>query len=242
MCSVSKKQLALVTLLLSTAVWTSAYGLKARPLHAAEPAKPQYPRVNPATWYKLDPNWPQRPAEINWGQMPGVAVDRKDRVWLFTRANPPIQVYDARGKFIRAFGEDLVRSAHYIELDCRGNVWVADVGNHVVMQFTPEGKLLKTLGTRGEPGNDQTHLNKPTDMAVTPGGEVFVSDGYGNNRIVHFDRNGKFVKAWGKLGTGPGEFSLPHAVALDSKGRLYVADRNNARVQVFDQSGKFRDQ
>jgi hypothetical protein len=131
------------------------------------------------------------------------------------------------------------KTAHHIKVGPEGTIWVADIGHHVVMQFTPDGKLLKTLGTRGQAGEDPTHLNKPTDMAVTPGGDVFVSDGYGNNRVAHFDKDGTLVKAWGKLGTKPGEFGVPHAIALDSRGRLYVADRNNARVQVFDQSGRF---
>jgi streptogramin lyase len=174
--------------------------------------------------------------------MPGVAVSAKDEIYIFTRAKPPVQVYDLQGRLLRAWGDDLVSTAHYLKFDPQGNVWLADVGHHVVMQLTPEGKLLKTLGTRDEPGEDATHLNKPTDMAVTPEGDVFVSDGYGNNRVVHFDRQGKFVKAWGKRGTGPGEFDLPHAIVADSKGRLYVADRSNARVQVFDRDGKFLDQ
>ncbi len=200
------------------------------------------PHVNLAKCYKVDPNWPQRPENVKWAAMPGVAVDGKDRVWLFTRATPPIQVYDASGKYIRGFGDEVIRTAHYLKFDDQGNVWVADMGNHTVLQFTPEGKLLRELGTRGEPGCDETHMNKPTDMAVTPDGQVFVSDGYGNNRIVHFDRKGKFVKAWGKAGIGPGEFNLPHAIAMDSKGKLFVADRSNVRIQVFDQSGKFLEQ
>src|SRR5262249_37260005 len=109
-------------------------------------------------------------------------------------------------------------------------------------KFTPEGKLLLTLGTPGTAGRDSTHLNRPTDMVVTPAGDVFVADGYGNARVVHFDKSGKFVKAWGELGHKPGQFSIPHAIALDSKGRLYVADRNNVRVQIFDQSGKLLDE
>lgn len=209
-------------------------------LQAAEPEG--YPHVNMTTWYKVDPSWPQRPQGIEWGQMPGVAVDADDNVWLYTRANPPVQVYDAHGKFLRSWGEDVVGKAHHIKIDRDGTIWLADIGNHVVMQFTPQGKLLKTLGTRGEPGDDETHLNQPTDMAVAPNGDVFVSDGYGNNRIVHFDKDGHFVKAWGRLGTGPGEFSLPHAIVMDSRGRLYVADRNNVRVQVFDQNGRFLDE
>ncbi|MBL7133193.1 MAG: 6-bladed beta-propeller [Phycisphaerae bacterium] len=196
-------------------------------------------KVEASASYKVDPSWPKRPDNIAWGQTPGVAVDDKDQVWVFTRAKPPIQIYDAGGKFIRAWGHRNIRSAHQIKFDSKGNVWLADMGSHVVMQFTPEGKLLKTLGTVGKAGCDETHMNKPTDMAVTPKGEVFVSDGYGNSRVVHFDAAGKFVKAWGKRGEGPGQFDLPHAVALDSKGTLYVADRNNGRVQVFNQSGKF---
>jgi len=236
-----------------------AFCLDGALLQAAEPSKPEpaaagaaakwvpppYPRVSLSTWYKVDPNWPQRPENMPWAGTPGVAVDAKDQVWVFTRANPPVQVYTAEGKFVRAWGSDLIgvtptgMSSHGIEIDSQGMIWLVDAGQHVVLQCTPEGKLLKTLGTRGEPGCDETHFNRPTDVAITPDGEVFVSDGYGNSRVVHFDSRGKFVKAWGKLGTGPGEFSLVHAVALDSKGRVYVADRNNARVQVFDPDGKF---
>lgn len=209
---------------------------------------PQYPRVTLSTWYEVDPNWPRRPANLPWGRMPGIAVDAKDQVWVFTRANPPIQIYSAEGKLLRTWGKGLIgpdgtaNGSHYVKIDGRGMIWLADVANHVVLQLTPDGKLLKTLGTPGEPGDDETHFNKPTDMAITPDGEVFVSDGYGNARVVHFDSRGRFIRAWGKLGTGPGEFSLPHSIVVDSKGRLYVADRNNARVQVFDRTGKFLDQ
>ena len=213
-----------------------ADGLRAR-AEAQAAAKPQ--AVALSTRYKVDPDWPQRPDNVKWGDMPGIAVDTKDQVWLFTRAKPPIQVYSADGKFIRAWGQDVIGKAHGIGFDPASNVWVADNGKHVVMQFTPEGKLLKTLGTPGKTGCDETHFNQPTDMAITAAGDVFVSDGYGNNRVVHFDKDGKFVKAWGRKGFAPGEFDLPHGIALDSKGRLYVTDRNNGRVQVFDQSGKF---
>ena len=196
-------------------------------------------RVNMAVSYKVDPDWPQRPAGVEWGQMAGVAVDAKDRIYLHTRANPPVQVYTAAGKYIRGWGEGVIGSAHFLRIDHRGMIWLADVKDHVVRQFTPEGKLLMTLGTPGEAGDDERHLDKPTDVAVTPQGDAFVSDGYGNRRIVHFDRNGKFVKAWGSEGTGPGQFVLPHSIVVDSQGTLYVADRSNVRIQRFDQSGKF---
>jgi DNA-binding beta-propeller fold protein YncE len=232
----------------SAALWLSvgfcaaAWAYCPTAARGAEPPGPPYPRVNLATCYEVDARWPQRPAGVEWGHVPGVAVSPKDEVYVFTRAKPPVQVYDTGGKLLRSWGDAEIAVAHYLKFDPQGNVWVADVGNHVVMQFTPGGKLLKTLGTRGAPGEDATHLNKPTDMAVTPEGEVFVTDGYGNNRVVHFDRAGKFVKAWGKLGIGPGEFSLPHAIVRDSQGNLYVADRNNVRIQVFDSQGKFLQQ
>lgn len=209
---------------------------------APPPANPNWPRVNLSTWYKVDPSFFQRPAGLQWGDMAGITLDRQGQIWLFTRAKTPVQVYDAQGRFVRAWGEGLIQSAHYIRIDPSGLVWLADNGNHVVMQFTPEGKLLRTLGTPGEPGEDATHLNRPTDMAISPSGDVFVADGYGNARIVHFDRSGKFVKTWGKMGIGPGEFSFPHSIVIDSNGRLYVADRSNNRVQVFDQNGKFLDE
>jgi DNA-binding beta-propeller fold protein YncE len=213
------------------------FGAGTRP--AARGEDREYPKVNLATSYVVDKNWPQRPADLKWDAMSGVAVDAHDRVYLFTRSPNPVQVYDADGKFIRSWGQDTIKQAHHIKIDHDGNVWVADIGYHVVQKYTPTGKLLLTIGTRGKPGRDRTHLNKPTDMAITPAGDVFVSDGYGNDRIVHFDRDGKYVKEWGELGHKPGQFSIPHAIALDSHGRLYVADRNNVRVQVFNQDGKF---
>jgi DNA-binding beta-propeller fold protein YncE len=204
--------------------------------------EPQYPHVNAATWYAVDPAWPQRPKDMPWGHVPGIALDKAECLWVFTRAKTPVQVYDPAGKLVRAWGENVFNSPHGLRIAPDGTVWVTDVRNHLVMQFTPEGKLLKTLGTRGVPGCDRTHFNLPTDMAVTPTGEVFVADGYGNHRVVHFDRDGKFVKSWGKLGHKPGEFSIAHAIVRDSKGRLYVADRNNGRIQVFDENGTFLDQ
>lgn len=210
---------------------------------AQEDKSPKWPHVNVAVAYAHDPLWPQKPADFKWAEMPGVAVDAKDNVYIFTRSTPPVQVYDSSGKFIRAWGQDTIKAkaAHHIKIDREGNVWVADIEDHTVQKYTPEGKLLLTIGTPGQKGRDKTHLNQPTDMAITPAGDVFVSDGYGNARVVHFDKNGKFVKEWGELGSKPGQFSIPHAICVDSKGRLYVADRNNVRIQVFDQSGKLLD-
>jgi len=201
-----------------------------------------YPRVDLAGGYRVDPSWPRRPEGMAWGEMPGVCVDPHDRVWTFNRGETPVQVYGPDGRFLRAWGRGQVGKAHHIRVDGAGHVWLSDIGLHVVRKFTPEGELLLTLGTPGEAGADSTHLDMPTDVAVTADGQAFVADGYGNNRIVHYDAAGRFVKTWGGLGSGAGQFSLPHSIALDSRGRLYVADRNNVRVQVFDQDGTYLDE
>jgi hypothetical protein len=202
---------------------------------------PPFPRINLAPWYEVDPGWPKKPADHVWEAMPGIAVDQQDNVYIFTRSKPPVQVYRPDGTFVRAWGDDTIHTAHHIKIDQAGNVWVADIGLHIIRQFTPTGEILRTIGTEGVKGESETHLNKPTDMAIAPNGHVFVSDGYGNNRVVHFDEQGKFVNAWGKMGVGPNDFSLPHAIEIDSQGRIYVADRNNVRVQVFDQTGTLLD-
>jgi DNA-binding beta-propeller fold protein YncE len=200
--------------------------------------EPKYPRVNTAATFVVDAQWPHKPATYRWGHVPGIAVDALDNVYVFTRADPPVQVYDSSGKLVRGWGEKLFKMPHHIRIDREGNVWVADAGDHVVQKYTPEGKLLLTLGVKGKAGRDEKHFNMPTDMAVTATGDIFVSDGYGNARVVHFDKHGKFIHTWGELGHLPGQFSIAHAIVADSQGRLYVADRNNARVQVFDQKGK----
>lgn len=200
-----------------------------------------YPRTNTATWYEVDSHWPQKPDDFEWKAMPGIAVDEKDQVWVFTRSTPPVQVYSTDGRLLRAWGQDVIKTAHHIKIDRDGSVWIADIGHHVVRKFTPGGEVLLTIGTVGEPGEDESHFNKPTDMAIAANGDVFVSDGYGNNRVVQFNARGQFVRQWGSLGSGPNQFSLPHAIAIDSTGKLYVADRNNVRVQVYDQQGTLVD-
>jgi hypothetical protein len=205
---------------------------------SAQEKEPKYPHVNLATVWTVDAKWPQRPTNATWGHVPGIAVDKKDHVYVFTRAEPPVQVYDAGGKFLRGWGKG-IKSAHHIKIDRDGNVWIADVENHVVEKYTPDGELLQTIGTKGQAGRDQSHLNRPCDMAIGPNGDVYVADGYGNARVIVFDKSGKCVREWGELGHGPGQFSIVHAIALDSKGRLYVADRNNVRIQVFTTDGKY---
>ncbi|MHC4673769.1 MAG: peptidyl-alpha-hydroxyglycine alpha-amidating lyase family protein [Planctomycetota bacterium] len=198
---------------------------------------PDYPRVNLVGGYAVDGDWPEKPGGGEWGAVPGIAVDGEDRIWTVNRGNVPVQVYSADGEYLRSWGEGIFEAVHQIRFDGEGNVWIADSTLHTVQKFTPEGQLLLTLGVSGEPGEDERHLNRPTDMAISPSGDIFVTDGYGNNRVVHFDVNGRFIKSWGQMGVGPGQFSLPHTIAMDSRGRLYVGERNNVRIQVFDKYG-----
>ncbi len=193
--------------------------------------------------YDVDPNWPERPDHVSsQGWVSGLAVDAQDNVWFFRKGPDPVQVYTADGAFVRTWGQGVFVDPHQLRIDREGNVWVADFGQHIVQKYTPEGKLLMTLGTPGESGDDESHFFRPTDMAIAPAGDIFVTDGYGNRRVVHFNEQGRYLKSWGTYGSKPGQFVLPHAIALDSQGLLYVADRNSGRIQIFDQQGEFRDQ
>ena len=188
--------------------------------------------------YVVDVTWPRKPDHFKWGQMPGLTVDNQDQVYIFTRSRPAVQVYQPDGKFLRAWNVEDFGGAHYIRIGPKGNVWTANINNHVVRKYSPEGKLLLTLGQPGRAGSDRRHFDRPTDMVILPTGDIFVTDGYGNRRVMHFDAAGKYVNQWGQAGTKPGRFALPHSIVADSHRRLYVADRENARIQVFDTKGK----
>ncbi len=188
--------------------------------------------------YVVDPTWPRKPEHLTWGQMPGITIDTRDRIYISTRSSPAVQVYRTDGAFVRAWDIKDATGAHFIRVDPEGNIWTTDIKSHLVCKHSPEGKVLLTLGEAGRPGTDEKHFARPTDVVVLPTGDIFVSDGYDNRRIIHFDKTGKYIKQWGEAGTQPGQFALPHSIVADSRGRLYVADRENARIQVFDTSGK----
>jgi poly(3-hydroxybutyrate) depolymerase/DNA-binding beta-propeller fold protein YncE len=197
-------------------------------------AKPAMPDYRPVA------GWPQLPPNLELGAVSAVATDAKDRVFVAHRAAKPILVFDRDGKFLRAWGDDHIKTPHGLRIDPDGNVWVTDIGHHLVMKFDPDGKLLLSLGRKGEAGNTPDRFDRPTDVAIARNGDFFITDGYGNSRVLKFSRDGKLLKQWGSKGTGEGEFNLPHAIVLDAKNeRLYVGDRENDRVQVFDTDGKF---
>ena len=190
--------------------------------------------------YEVVHGWPELPEGFALGQASGVGVDSHNHVFVFHRGDRPIICFDgATGKILTSWGDGMFATAHGLAVDNKDNVWVTDVGHHQVFKFSHSGDLLMTLGEKDAAGLDGKHFNKPTDVAVTPSGKFYVSDGYGNSRVAKFSARGEFLFDWGKKGDAPGEFDLPHGIALDRQGRVYVADRSNQRVQVFDASGKF---
>ena len=208
----------------------------------------------PAPDYAVVHGWPQLPEGRVLGSAAGVGVTRDgtvlvlhraDRIWSEPLPTDPItspvitEFNSVSGALVHEWGAGLLAMPHGLTVDSQDNVWLTDVALHQVFKFTREGKLLLTLGTRGMPGNDASHFNRPTDIAVLPDGSFYVSDGYRNTRIVKFTAAGRFDFQWGAPGTGPGQFDTPHAVTLDADGRVYVADRENDRVQVFTPRGQF---
>ena len=179
----------------------------------------------------------QVPPGLTLGACSAVAVNSKDEIFLFHRGKQPILCFDKEGKFLRSWGDDQIHTAHGLRVDKEDNVWVTDIGNHRVFKFDPKGKELLALGT-GQPGTETDQFDKPTDIAFGPKGEFFISDGYGNSRVLKFSPNGGFIKTWGTPGVRGGEFNLPHSIIVDAKERVLVGDRENNRIQVLDLDGK----
>jgi len=191
------------------------------------------------TSYRVVTDFPQLPPSIVLGAVSAVAENSKGQIFAFHRGEHPILILDQNGKLIRSFGDGLFTLAHGLRIDAEDNIWVTDASNHTLIKFSPDGVPLLKLGEKDVPGEDASHFNKPTDIAFAPNGDFYVSDGYGNSRVVKFNKEGKFLKTWGKKGTAAGEFNLPHSVQLDAQQHVYVADRENNRIQVFDADGKY---
>jgi len=205
--------------------------------------------------YRHDIGWLKVPEGRKMGQSINVDMDRDGKsVWVYDRCGradcigsklDPIEKFDPSGKLAVSFGAGMFNHPHGLYVDAGGDVWVTDDHGgdgkgHQVFKFSPQGKVLLTLGRPGIAGTGPDTFNAPTDVAVAPNGDIFVSDGHGgetNARIVKFSKDGKFIMTWGKKGSAPGDFNIPHSLALDSMGRLFVADRANNRIQIFDQSG-----
>jgi len=203
--------------------------------------------------YELVKDWLQIP-KGTLKQVTGIAIDNNQNIFLFVRTGRvwtdvfpdslisinTVFLFDKEtGKIMNSWGADLFIMPHGLTVDKNNNVWVTDVGLQQVFKFTHDGQLLLKLGVPKTPGNDSLHFDLPTDVAVANDGSFFVSDGYGNSRVIKFSKEGKYLFEWGKKGNSPGEFNIPHGIDLDAKGNIYVADRENNRIQKFTAEGIF---
>ena len=189
--------------------------------------------------YRVVEGWGRLPSQWSWGTISAVACDSQDRVYVYTRGDHPLLVFDREGNLLASWGEGVVQMAHGIFVDAADNVYCTDRGAHCVYRFNHRGVVVMTLGTPGDPGEDGQPFDQPTDVAVTSTGEWFVSDGYGNRRVHRFSPDGELLSSWGVEGDGPGEFALPHSVRVDHDGCVWVCDRSNNRIQIFDAGGKY---
>jgi DNA-binding beta-propeller fold protein YncE len=209
--------------------------------------------------YVTTRDWGQLPPGVKWAAVTAVEPAPGGVIYVIHRCfanscagrmEAPILKYDASGRLLKTWGEGMFVFPHGATVDREGNLWVtdargADGKGHQVFKFNPDGKVLMTLGKPGVSGSGADLFDQPTDVVVAPSGDIFVTDSHRNgknNRVVRFTKDGKYVKEWGKKGAGPGEISEPHTIALDSRGRVFVGDRENNRIQIFDQDGKFIDQ
>jgi DNA-binding beta-propeller fold protein YncE len=208
--------------------------------------------------YRTTRDWGELPQGVKWAAVTAVEPSPDGSIYVIHRcfanscagrSEAPILKYNASGKLLKSWGEGMFIFPHGATIDRDGNLWVTDARGegskgHQVFKFSPDGKVLMTLGKAGVSGSGPDLLDQPTDVVVAPDGTIFVTDSHRNgknNRVVKFDKNGKFLKEWGRKGSGPGEFSEPHTIAMDSRGRLFVGDRENNRIQIFDQDGKLLD-
>jgi DNA-binding beta-propeller fold protein YncE len=186
------------------------------------------------------------PAGMTFGSTSGVAVNSKGNILVLSRGPHPLMEFDRSGQYIRSLGQGLYDRPHGLRVDRDDNIWTTDVASHVVYKMNPDGRILLVLGVRGNAGDMHPYghlplFNEPNDVAFAANGDFFVTQGHGRGepRVLKFDRDGNFIKAWGKKGKGPGEFDIAHSIAIDAKGLVYVADRNNQRIQVFDADGNY---
>lgn len=194
--------------------------------------------------FTVQPGWCKLPEEIELGDVAGIAIDRKDQVYLFNRGAHPVVILSKTGEFLNSWGHGIFENPHGAHIGADSAIYLTDNGDHTVRKFSLGGKLLLQIGEPKKPAPFMS--NRPfcrcTHSALSPTGEIYVSDGYGNAAIHKFSPDGKLLKSWGTPGTGPGEFNLPHNICCDADGWVYVADRENDRVQIFDGNGKYETQ
>ncbi len=207
--------------------------------------------------YRPIVNWGELPQGRSWGSTSAVEIAHDGNIWVAERcgantcvgsAVDPILLFDPEGKLLRSFGSGLLAWPHGIDVDHEGNLWVTDAWaqgatatGHAVLKFSPEGRLLMTIGTPGTAGDPPNRLSRPSDVLVAPNGEIYVVESHdlSRSRITKWAADGAYLETWGEQGYGPKQFRDPHALAMDSQGRIFVGDRSNNRIQIFDQNGTF---
>lgn len=189
-------------------------------------------------------NWGELPEGWDYGDVAAVGVGRNDEVYVFTRGEHPMLVFDRDGKLLRTWGEGQFRRPHGVHIGSDDSIYCTDDGDHTVRKYTPDGKLLLKIGLSGRPAPFMSGMpfHRCTHTALSPQGDIYVSDGYGNARVHKYSPDGEFLFSWGEPGSGPGQFNIVHNICCDAEGWVYVADRENHRVQVFDGDGRYEAQ
>jgi NHL repeat-containing protein len=208
--------------------------------------------------FESTPNFLKLPSHLHLGEGIGVATNSKGHIFVYTRSQATrLFEFDQKGNYVREIGEGLYgfAFAHAVRVDPQDNIWAVDEGTNMVIKFNPEGRVVMVLGRRPEavegvpsppaapgaaPPAEPYVFSRPTDVAWDPAGNIFVSDGYGNSRVAKYDKDGRFLKSVGTRGSSPGQLNLPHTIAADAKGNIYVGDRSNSRIQVFDNNLEFK--
>ncbi len=208
------------------------------------------PEAAPELDYVFAPDAIRLPEGAKMGAAAAVAFDARGHIYVLTRGAQAFFEFDQNGAFVRSFGDAMFTRSHGLKIDHEGNLWATDVGAHTVVKLNPAGQVLLTIGTKGEAGEwneaaGSRKLNQPNDIAIAPNGDVFIAQGHtpgltrGDARVLKFDKTGTFIKSWGGKGKDPGQFDVAHGIVIDPSGLLWVMDRENSRIQVFDMDGKF---
>ncbi|MCC6456445.1 MAG: hypothetical protein IT328_15930 [Caldilineaceae bacterium] len=191
--------------------------------------------------YEANDEWAKLPEGWTFGWIPAVAADSQDRIFVYSRSEHPLVIFDRDGNFLEEWGQGLLQDAHGLFIDREDNVFCTERNTHCVYKFNRKGELLMTLGTPGQQGaSDGEPFRLPTDVGIASTGEIFVSDGYGNARVHKYSPDGKLIKSWGSWGDGPSQFGLSHCVRVDRYDRVWVCDRENNRIEFFDLEGNFQ--
>jgi DNA-binding beta-propeller fold protein YncE len=205
-----------------------------------------YPENAPDLGYKPVPDVFKLPKGLNFGPCSGVAVNSKGHLFVFNRSAHALMAFTGKGRYLRTLAQGVFTQPHGLRVDAEDNIWATDTGSHIVVKMDPLGRILMVLGIKGraEEWHQAGHLrcfNEPNDVAFGPEGEIYVSQGHGKgeSRVLKFDAEGNFLKTWGGEGVGPGQFKQPHSIVADARGALYIADRSNQRIQVFDADGGY---